>query len=450
MFMNNQKGFSLVQVLIAAGMMAALSVVFMQQTNTMTNYQIHSKAVMDEMEMLAEVKEVLNDKVACSLSLINANTSPSQIYEKERIDGIDSSGNLDITEGMPIDLWKKSYNATTGTYEKGRKILNGEDESISEGSLSYTTVTPSTQDKSRFGQVIVKRLLFIAGHGLADPPTGPVPYTDNTTVPTEEKIRIIYEKPTGVKKQVQTIVKDIYVDLTVSTDSDGKSEITGCGSSSSSYSDDNLGYPDSCTLTLQNIDAVVHSAQLNLDISTPGFSGIFMRGTVKGDDQFKISGTCTSGGNELSDYFSNCTIGMGQRDHTNTYNYSYMVPPTTPGRRSISQINGTPSTLIPDGEVNEDDTLYIAMSCPEGSNPELNQYVKNTCSICLGNSDYHGRSPDHVTCARIATDPTPGNIPTNAWAPLSITGGVKQDDVFFLGFFCNNEYAPFVKEIITR
>lgn len=201
-------------------------------------------------------------------------------------------------------------------------------------------------------------------------------------------------------------------------------------------SDDKYGYPESCSMTLSHSDNGGPFRSATLNMNSGGLIGVRLRGAVNGDDRFSISSSCGSG-NDMDEYIKNCSIGFGWKDSTDNNSSAHAYPLST---KTYNGVIGSTLTLQTSGEVNEDDSFYVRMRCPNGTNADLDKYVKSKCQICFGQSDMYKSSPENMSCGKVQ------NMSDGSWVRYMSHGVVSADDAFYLGFFCEGEYSPLVKQ----
>lgn len=97
----NQKGFSLIQVMIAIGLSGGVALAIMRMVSTMEQAQTSSQSKMDELDLRTEIRMILNNDKHCRVSLagdgpVGAPTSPVRFY-KTNID--------ENNEGLDVELF---------------------------------------------------------------------------------------------------------------------------------------------------------------------------------------------------------------------------------------------------------------------------------------------------------------------------------------------------------
>lgn len=222
------------------------------------------------------------------------------------------------------------------------------------------------------------------------------------------------------------------LNVEMSTDASGRTTIISC------YREKEdavlFSYPNSCNITFSHSDNGGAYRSVVLNMSDAGYSGMRLRGDVNSDDRFRVQANCTAG-NEVSDYLRNCSLGFGWRDSSDNNSAISFIPT----RSSDVPFNNTPYTLQTGGDVNEDDSFFYRIRCPNGSNSQLNNYMKSKCLICMGHSDHHFSSPEKISCKKIQ------NSSDSSWGRIMLGGDVGGDDSLYIGFFCDGKHAPIIK-----
>ncbi len=413
--LQNNKGISLVQVIIVAGLLGGLSLVFMQLTSNINFTQTAITGQADEIELKSLIRTILNDSRYCRVSFagngpIGSPTNPV-VFEKKNQD--------EPNEGLDVSLFYSNSAGDSRTLKK----LNGAN-------------NPGSSDHSKFGKLSITSLKLIFNNPDA---SGNLNwnYPDSAQHNDMATLRVSTSLKTS-SSQIKTQVIDYDVNLTLQTgqspDNSEETRILACGSMSSTPLS-GLGYPDSCQIALSHSDngGLYRNAILRMDEG--GFVGIRLRGDVNGDDRFKLKPECTSG-NELSAYFNNCNLGFGWRDNTDNTS-SINASPTA--FKTYNANFGSTIILQTSGDVNADDSFYYRLRCPNGSNAQIDEYVKKKCRICMGHADEWFVSPQKSSCKLIQ------EMSDSSWARIMTDGDVGSDDSLFLGFFCEGEYSPTIK-----
>ena len=122
--MYSNKGFSLVQVMVAAGLMGGLSLVMLQSMDNLNQGQVHLSNYEEELEFKRGVKQILNDPDYCRLSLAGDGlpgepANPVTFY-KTNIDEIKKD------EGLEFEL----FLADQDLYKRSQKKFSGIDENF--------------------------------------------------------------------------------------------------------------------------------------------------------------------------------------------------------------------------------------------------------------------------------------------------------------------------------
>lgn len=203
---RNEKGFTLAQVLVAAGLLAGLSLAFMQLMKNMGQAQNSAQSKSDEIDLRTSIRMILDDERFCRVSLAGDGPSGSPtnpvVFEKKSID--------EESEGLDISLYLSNQAGDTRT----SKRFNGENNTGSE-------------DKSKFGRLTIKTLKLImdnetgSGHN----------YPDNVDHNDIGVIRAVVEKKISASK-TREIIMNFPINVEMSTgqppESTGETRILGC------------------------------------------------------------------------------------------------------------------------------------------------------------------------------------------------------------------------------
>ena len=215
----NRKGFSLVSVMIAAGMLGGLSLAVMQVMKNITDGQSRAYSISDEIELFSSIRMILDDPNHCKVSLASAfNTDygaagSGNTFQKKDIDFDQdlvqmSDDYISSSEGLDVELW---YGNSDGSARVVKKF-NGADN------------TDRGDDKSTSGKIKIKSMKLVMGKGAG-------PNSGNYAAGSESDIGqlvVIYDKKINSKNSREA--KKIF-DLTVgvSTVASGVSKIVSCG-----------------------------------------------------------------------------------------------------------------------------------------------------------------------------------------------------------------------------
>lgn len=399
----NNRGFTLAQVLVAAGMLGALSLGFMQMMKNISDGQSRESASNDENELSNLIHIILNNEKFCRISLAgdgaDGNPSSPVVFKKTNIDELGS-------EGLNVELFFSNQAGTLRTLKK----ISGTDTSF-----------------NKYEKIKIKSLKLVMNNDEGSNYTASSGHTDIGV------LRLEYDKKNSISSY-QAGKMDFNIQLRMKTDASGNTTILSC--SGKDLSENTVyKYPESCSMKLSHRDNGGAFREATLDMSSGGYVGVRLRGDVNNDDDFRISASC-SGSDELSSYFKSCRLGFGWKDSTDNGNISNANP------TKISNVNfdGSWALINTDGDVNEDDSFYYRVQCPSGTNSALNEYVKSKCMICMGHTDNWYSSPEKQSCKKIQ------DLTDSSWGRIMTAGDVGADDALFLGFFCEGEHYNVIKE----
>lgn len=398
--------------------MGGLTLAFMQFVKNTNDVQANTQSKSEEMELRNSIRMILDDERYCRVSMAGNGVSGSPInpvtFKKQNVDD-------PATEGLDIALYISNQAGDLRTLKK----FNGAN-------------NPGTNDKSKVGKLIIKTMKLILNNPVIPGPN----YPDQAGHSDIGILRLVVERKTSLSSSRDTIIDfDVNVGMATgqSPQTTGVTKLLSCTRKKDDDSDkkDNFGYPETCSMTFSHSDNGGPYRSTVLSMDSGGLAAIRMRGDVNGDDRFQISSSCGSS-KEIDTYFSNCTIGFGWKDSTNNGSATNAVPNAT---KAYNANFGSSITLQTGGDVNEDDSFYYRIACPNGSNSDLNTYVKKKCQICFAQGDQWRTSPDNITCKKVQ------DSFDSSWGRLVVNGNVNADDVMFLGFFCEGEFSPLIKTI---
>lgn len=306
----------------------------------------------------------------------------------------------------------------------------------------FSSTTPPSPSESvgsiYFGDVLLAKNGFVIGGGtkvskIEIEDTGLMSIVQGSNTVNFVKMIIEVDRGGGgTNNKVSNTLNPFIFALTT----DSNNRIIGC----SSDVNETFRYPASCNFRFDHRDNGGVTRSVNLDMSSPGHVGLRFTGNVNSDDRITVSGSCDPSKGNLDKYIASCEIGLGERDKTDNANANL-----TPARSATMNFSGANGSFFFEGDVNEDDSFYFRMRCPTPTDPEqveVSEYVKNSCFICFGYSDLFRPQMDTRHCSRVQ------DISDNTWARFRLTGDVNSDDVIYPGFYCNNDNAPIVKNIV--
>ncbi len=207
----NQKGFSLIQVLVASAILGGLSLTFMRLMGNMQQAQNSIQSKGDETELYTSIRMILENEKFCRVSLAgNGNPETSLVpitFEKKDID--DSS--VGTLEGLDVSLYLSNQEGDTRTLKK----FNGADNVIG-------------VDKHKFGSLSITSLRLIMNNPTTPPNQN---YGNGTNQSDTGIIRVYYEKKVS-SSQTRELFMDFDVRLSFSTgqapEGSGVSRILSC------------------------------------------------------------------------------------------------------------------------------------------------------------------------------------------------------------------------------
>ena len=216
----NEKGFSLVQVLVAAGMLGGLAVLSLQLTKNVVQNKMTAQNDADLMELKTSVRMILDHPDYARISLAGTKRDGTPALD---IDGVaitkvefvktdvDNDDGLPITkgtkytkdnEGIEVELWLSSQDGTRRT----QKMFNGSESLLKE------------PDKSKFGNITIKYIRLVFTNGNID-------FNDN--MPFNDRAQLVLLLETKMNKGTTRESKEIFpINVTGQTTA-GKSVLLG-------------------------------------------------------------------------------------------------------------------------------------------------------------------------------------------------------------------------------
>lgn len=171
--LNNQKGFSFIQVMIAAALLGGLSLVSMQLVKNISNVQNILEAKSDEMDLRAAMEMILRNESFCRVSIAGDGAGAPTTFHKIDVDDTDNED-----EGLNISLWYANQAGNTRTQKK----LNGQN-------------NPEGDDKSTFGKLKIRTLKLYMNNNPASGPA--VNYPNSANHNDMGLVRAVVEKRTN-------------------------------------------------------------------------------------------------------------------------------------------------------------------------------------------------------------------------------------------------------------
>lgn len=381
---NNQNGFSLLEIMIAIGLLGGLSYMLMNIMDQANKGQQGVQIRTDFDNMRNSISIILKNSELCGAGLQNS------------------------TNGRP------RFNPTSA--------------------LSAATVL--SQIKLGGSEIAKIGANFTGGYKISklelkDTGVPPVVNGNNTSY----LVQLIVEASKGGSTKPLTNVKNPFLfNVTVNP----SNQIVNCGGESPI----SLTYPNSCTLHFGHQDGSAAQRFVQIPFNGSGHKGLLLVGNVDGNDKFLFRGSCSPTNTPMDKFMSSCFVDLGMRDLTGAPGSTFDNPVTS-ATASMKQSHN--SVLNMHGTVDENDSFYFRMRCPATSNEELleaQHYITSQCYLCFGYSDLVRPQMDTRVCSRVQSmsGPTP-------WTRFRFTGNVDSNDIMFPGFYCKNDTGSYVKSI---
>ncbi|MBT7610488.1 MAG: hypothetical protein HN576_12080 [Bacteriovoracaceae bacterium] len=217
----NNKGFSLISIMMTVGLLGGLSLAVAQVMNNINDGQTRAHSIADEAELHTSIRLILDSPRHCKMSLAGEDPIGSPVnFEKKDIDfaGVEinaGSAFTEASEGLDVDLWYSNVAGDSRTLKK----FNGAD-------------NPGSDNQSKFGKLNITSIKLVMNNGLGACSDN---YCEGTASDTAQLV-IIYEKKIS-SSNVRKMKKFFSVNIGISTDYSGESTILSCshqGASSSS------------------------------------------------------------------------------------------------------------------------------------------------------------------------------------------------------------------------
>jgi hypothetical protein len=151
MLHTNQKGFSLISVMVAVGLLGGVSLAVMQLSQNANQVNNMAQIKTDEIELTQSLRMVLNNPTHCQAGILG------ETFEKKLVDndGIVITPGSDFQEddeGLDIELWYGKDGGTVKTHKK----FNGFDN---------PSISPDPE-KSKFGKLKIISMKLVMNNGM--------------------------------------------------------------------------------------------------------------------------------------------------------------------------------------------------------------------------------------------------------------------------------------------
>jgi prepilin-type N-terminal cleavage/methylation domain-containing protein len=203
---EKNSGFTLVEIMIAIGLLGMVSVGLMRLAGNMTGIQTNARGTADQADLLNLVSLLISNPKDCAVSLAGNDPATSPVtFKKSNIDDL-------ITEGLSVELWLADQ---AGVIRKTKK-LSGTDTSV-----------------NKFSGLKINSIKLVMNNGTGSDYVASASHSDIGV------LRLSFERPLTVGK-TKAIIKDFPVRLGMNTDATGLTTILSCslgGNSNVTYSD---------------------------------------------------------------------------------------------------------------------------------------------------------------------------------------------------------------------
>ncbi len=380
MFIRNQKGMSLIEVIIAMGLLGIVGSVF----SSMMFSQQRQIKFLEAKQEIVDLKNVLNRKFSGSLGFCPL--------------AINSVGDIKF----PI--------LTVPSEISVNKIFDT-------AATPFISTTSGVSGSALLNVEIIKILNF---SGASNHYTGDVSIQFKLKNSNSVAIR-------------PTIISSISFVTQTDPDDVTKQQVTNCevGGGAANPFGEISKYPAGCYIEFGHQDDTRPIDYLQYQTDKPGLKGLMLSGVVDSNDKLFVGGNCTSSDpTSLEAYFSSCSFDIGHRDTTNNGNVALNSTPAVFATHSMNSSSRQSINLS--GDVDDNDSFYFRTRCPAPTAQQTDaaQYLKSNCHICFGYSDIYRPQPDVKVCS------TFNDISDASWTRFRLTGRVDSNDTIFLGFYC--------------
>lgn len=225
-----QSGFSLVQVMIASGLLGMIALGVMHLSKNMNDMMTNATSTQDQISLFSEIEMLLGNEADCRVSLSGEKGEPRKSFYKKNIDGDPNS------EGLPVEL----FNATQDGENIKRK--------------RFSAIEP---DLIKYGNVIIKEMKLQMNNGTDGN------YGAREFHIDQGELVVAIDRRLGVKKY-RRIEKRFPVQFTLTTDGDGRTEIISCSNKSDAMAEKKAcenagrfykpGQNPPCSLSLEKVN----------------------------------------------------------------------------------------------------------------------------------------------------------------------------------------------------
>lgn len=197
--LQNQKGFSLVQVMVAIGLAGVLSLIVLKISQNMNTVQNEAESSSEENELRLELRMILDNSDHCSVSLAGLDPVGSPVkFQKRDIDEIPN-------EGLTVELYQAQKNAAGTIIGRTKRFTSN---------ASDTTPT-----------LVRPKKIKITGMTLALP-NPPI----NANYPQSSRHSDIGRLVVTIEKNKRPKRLELPLVVTMSTDSSGNTTLLQCRS----------------------------------------------------------------------------------------------------------------------------------------------------------------------------------------------------------------------------
>lgn len=201
MIFLNQRGISLVNVIIAGGMVAAMALVLVKLSTNMQSVQNQAVGNSEELEVKNQILMILSSQKNCRISIAGTGAygspTPDVVFGKKQ-------NRNELSEGINVEFYYANQSGTG----RVKKVLSATDS-------NYNTM----------GKISIKELKLVM-----DTPTGTASENYNESPGHEDVGHIYVTLSKDVNKKERTKKYKFPINVLLKTDSSNKSTIISCSS----------------------------------------------------------------------------------------------------------------------------------------------------------------------------------------------------------------------------
>lgn len=227
-----QSGFSLVQIMVASGLLGMIALGVMHISSNLNSLMTNASSTQDQISFFNEIEMILGNEADCRVSLSGEKGQGRQTFHKEEVDGDPQE------EGLVVEL----SNATQDGHKIKRK--------------RFSSIDP---ELAKYGDIIIKEMKLQMNNGTGKN------YAPRDFHVDQGELLVEIGRRTGVK-EYRKIEKRFPVQFTLSTNQQGLTEIISCSNKSDAMAAKKAcenagrfykpGHNPPCSLSLKKINTL--------------------------------------------------------------------------------------------------------------------------------------------------------------------------------------------------